>query len=74
MTNQVAATDNRRRIPDRWLMEFDGMTNAEMAWFSDNADDTEVRAWCGWELEYREAFRVEVYIDAKTGDLKRKRG
>lgn len=73
MTNQVAATDLRRRIPDRWLIEFDGMTNDEMAWFSENADDAEVRAWCGWELEYREAFKIEVYIDHESGELKRRR-
>lgn len=72
-TQQIAAETQRRRIPDEWLVQFDGMTNEELAWFAENADHATCRSYCGWELEYRESFGIEVYIDPKDGTLQRAR-
>lgn len=73
-TRQIAAENQRRRIPDRWLIEFDGMTNAELAWFAEDQQiKAEVRSYCGWELEYREEFGISVYIDPNTAELVRSR-
>jgi hypothetical protein len=88
-TMQIAAERQRERIPSRYLAEFEGMTNSELAWFADNALDTraeieehgrtrkitgsELRAWFGWELDYREAFNIDVYYDAEADAIKRRR-
>lgn len=76
---QIAAENQRRRIPDRWLVRFNDLTDGELADLADNAeirrpqrdrDDREttsadLRAWAGWELEYREAFGISVHINGE---------
>lgn len=85
---QIAAENQRRRIPDRWLVDFNDMTDAELADLADTAEihnkvsekestrdkqptsSSQLRAFAGWELEYREAFGISVGID-KAGKLTR---
>jgi hypothetical protein len=74
MTMQVALSNQRQRIPTGILAGFEAITNQELAfWADDEHLPADLRAYCGWELEYREAFGIEVYIDAESGELKRRR-
>ena len=69
----IAAEHQRARIPTQWVIEFDGMTNEELAYFAAHAGKPDVRAYCGWELEYREAFGFEVYYDGESDAMQRRR-
>ena len=70
----VAAEHQRQRIPALWLMEFEDWTNASLAGLSaDPVVGREIKAWAGWELEYREAFNVVVDYDPSTWQLRRRR-
>lgn len=71
---QVAAENQRRRIPERWVITFTEVTNSELA--SMTRDDKlrpEVRAYALWEIEYREAFGIEVFYDEKQDGIRRRR-
>ena len=78
--NLIALERQRERIPTSWLITFEGMTNDELAyWASDDAIKPEVRAYCGWELDYRVGAGIEVYmhntgegLDAKS-ELRRRK-
>jgi len=71
---QVSAESQRRRIPERWQLTFVQVTDDELAGMaSDDKLRPEVRAYALWELEYREAFGVEVYYDDKGDAIKRRR-
>lgn len=73
-TLQIAAERQRERIPTRYLVDFDGITNEELASMADHdVLPTDWRVFAGWELEYREAFNIEVYYDAETDTMKRRR-
>lgn len=72
-TQAIAAESQRRRIPSEWLIEFESMTNEELAWFASTALKDVTRAYCGWELEYREAFGIDVTM-GDNGELKRVKG
>lgn len=69
----VAAENQRRRIPDKVLIRLEEVTNDELAWLATNGKTTELRSYAGWELEYREAFDIEAYIDFETNEIKRRR-
>ena len=61
MTNQVAATEQRKRVPTEWQIVFQDWTNASLLSLSN--DDTappNIRAYAGWELDYRIAFDITV--------------
>lgn len=84
----VAAEQQRQRIPTRFLLLFEEFTNEELASISRDwkLQNAELRAFAGWELDYREAFGVDVYYDdgeltwrtgkdgRKVGRLKREPG
>ena len=60
---QIAAEQQRRHIPKDCLINFDALTNDELAWLSkDEFSGTETRTFAGWELEYREAFNIVCFI------------
>jgi len=70
----VSAESQRRRIPTEMLMTFDEITNVELASMAtDDKLKAETRAFTGWELEYREAFGIEVYYDIEADMIKRRR-
>jgi hypothetical protein len=77
MTNAqvaIAAENQRRKIPDRWALTFTEITNVELASITtDEKLRPEVRAYALWELEYREAFGIEVVYDAESDQIKRRR-
>lgn len=73
MTMQVAATNQRQKIPAIWLVEFEGITDDELAWITANGATAELRAYAGWELEYRESFGIEVGYDEASNEIKRRR-
>lgn len=74
MVNQVSAETNRRRIPDRYAVTFVEMTNDELASMAtDSKLRSEVRAFALWEMEFREAAGIEVYYDADTDSIRRRR-
>lgn len=71
---QVAAENQRRKIPERWSITFTEVTNDELA--SMTRDDKlrpEVKAYALWEIEYREAFGIEVFYDEKQEGIRRRR-
>jgi len=73
-TSLIAAEKQRERIPTRYLMEFDGITNAELGSMARDPDcPQEWRTYAAWELEYREAAGIEVIYDAETDAMKRRR-
>lgn len=64
MVNQVAAQHQRHLIPARWLIVFEQITDYELASMAvDEELGPELQAYCGWELEYREAYGIAVYYD-----------
>ena len=73
-TTQIAAQRQHERIPTYYLLQFEELTNAELA--SMARDDLCPEKWCtfcGWELEYREAVAIEVYYDDKADAIKRRK-
>ncbi len=69
---QVAANQQREHIPAEFLVNFDNLTNEELAWLSkDEFTAASVRTYAGWELEYREAFRIECYLRKEDGEFVR---
>lgn len=72
--SQIATEQQRRHIPQRWLLAFTEVTSAELASMTrDQKLRPEVRAYALWELEYREAFGQEVIYDADSNEIKRRR-
>lgn len=69
----IAAENQRRRIPDKWAIQFTEFTNEEIKWLASEAVSLEVRAYAAWEAEYREAYGIEMYLDYETAQLKRRR-
>ena len=68
-TMQIAAERQRERIPTGYLMQFEEITNAELASMAleSGGCPQEWRSYAGWELEYRESFGIDVYYDEKAG-------
>ena len=58
----IAAEHQRQRIPAQWLIEFEDWTDDSLASLASDpkVSNREVKAWAGWELEYREAFGIVV--------------
>lgn len=70
----VSSESQRRRIPTPYLMDFEEMTNVELASMTlDDRLKSETRAFAGWELDYRESFGIEVFYDENSDVIKRKR-
>lgn len=69
---QVAASNQRQRIPNEAAIGLEDLTNEELAWRSVHHEDARYRAYAGWELEYRETFGLETYIDHDSGELRRR--
>ena len=58
---QVAASQQRQRIPTDWLMVFQEWSNDSLLSLSQDVIAQQAkRAWAAWELEYRIAFGIEV--------------
>ena len=58
--NQVAAAQMRQRIPTEWIVQFQDWTaEALQSLASDAGVRPEMRAYAGWELDYRLAFDVQ---------------
>ncbi len=63
-TKQIAAEKQRDRIPTEWLIEFDSWTNDALATLSADPKVTgRIKVYAGWELEYREAYGIELYYE-----------
>ena len=61
-TNQVAASQQRARIPTEWLVELQTWSDDALLSLSrDVVVAPSIRAYAGWELDYRIAFAVEVH-------------
>ena len=61
MAVQVAASQQRQRIPDDWMMVFNEWTNSSLSSLADDAiAPLKGRAYAGWELDYRIAFDILV--------------
>lgn len=72
--NEITAARQRERIPTGYLLQFEGLTNAELASMSrDELCPEKWRTFCGWELEYRESTNIEVYYDDKADQIKRRK-
>lgn len=56
-TEKVAANQQRTQIPAVWQMEFQTWSDAALLSLNeDGRADPEIRAYAGWELDYRIAF------------------
>ena len=65
---QVATSQQRQMIPRPWLLEFDDWYNSGLASLRDDLlAPRNVRAYAGWELEYRAAFNIAV--EYQEGDV-----
>jgi uncharacterized surface anchored protein len=74
-TEAVAIATQRAKIPTKYAITFEQITNAELA--SMTRDDylkAEVKAYAGWELDYREAMEITVYYEANSDQIKRRKG
>lgn len=70
----IAAERQRARIPAKTALEFEEITNQELSWMTrDQEINHEVRIYAGWELDFREASGIEVYFDAETDSIRRRR-
>lgn len=68
---QVAAEHQRQLIPAHLLFIFEDTTNEGLLSMTKDAMiGIKTRTFAGWELEYREAFGIEVFYD-KAGELHR---
>ena len=58
---QVAASQQRQRIPTEWQVEFQTWTSESLLSLSeDEIVQPKVRAYASWELDYRIAFGIHV--------------
>lgn len=70
---QIAASQMRQKIPTHWLIEFNDWTDDSLLSLSrDVAVLPEIRAFAGWELDYRLAFGVEVEAPELTAEEKQR--
>lgn len=70
VAEQVAASQQRQRIPTDWLMEFQEWSNDSLLSLSqDEGVSRAERTWAAWELEYRIAFDIEVVEPMITGSV-----
>ena len=60
-TEQISASQQRQRIPTEWQIEFLTWKNSSLLSLSQDATaQHEVKAYAGWELDYRIAFGILV--------------
>ena len=58
---QVAASQQRNKVPTEWQIVFQDWTNGSLLSLSNDADvSPSLRAYAGWELDYRIAFDISV--------------
>lgn len=58
---QVMASKQRDMVPADWQMIFaDWSNDALLSLNQDTLRPLKVRAWAGWELDFRDAFGIEV--------------
>ena len=58
---QIAASQQRQRIPTEWQVEFLTWSNDSLLSLNEDAIvRPEIRAYAGWELDYRIANAIEV--------------
>lgn len=70
-TEQIAASQQRHMIPKEWLTEFNDWTNTSLSSLAgDEQASRDIRAWAGWELDYRMAFGIEVADLPIAGDVR----
>ena len=56
-TEQIAASQQRQLVPPAWQLEFQTWSDAALLSLNeDGRADPEIRAYAGWELDYRIAF------------------
>lgn len=74
-TVQIAAERQRERIPTGFLVQFEEVTNAELASMATESGGCpqQWRTYAGWELEFREAFGIDVYYEATADEIRRRR-
>ena len=61
MTNQISASQQRQRIPTEWQIVFQEWTNDSLLSLSkDGIAPPSIRAYAGWELDYRVAFGILI--------------
>lgn len=58
---QVAMSQQRGKVPDKWQLVFaDWANEALLSLATDIRRPLEVRAFAGWELDFRNAFGIEI--------------
>lgn len=58
---QVMASQQRRMVPEDWQLLFaDWSNDALLSLSQDTLRPLKVRAYAGWELDFRDAFGIEV--------------
>lgn len=59
---QQAAREQRTHIPTQWQIEFNDWSSLALASFANDAsvNNPEVKAFAQWELNFRNAFGIEV--------------
>ena len=64
---QIAASKQREHIPQQVLLIFEDTTNdGLMSMAIDEWLGAKLRAFAAWELEYRQAFGVDVFWHEET--------
>lgn len=70
----IAAERQRARIPAKTALQFEEITNQELSWMArDQEISSNLRIYAGWELDFREAAGIEVYYDAETDSIRRRK-
>lgn len=73
-TEQIAANQQRQQIPAQWQLDFQTWTNAALlSLLEDEMADPEVRAYAGWELDYRIAFSKTALPEKQKPPIDRSR-
>lgn len=73
-TRAIAAERQHARIPTAYLIEFEGITDAELGSMSrDDKCPQEWRTFAAWELEYREASGFEIVYDPDVDGMRRRK-
>lgn len=74
MTNArlIGPERTRQMIPEAQRKAFEWLTNDELAWLymharNDRPGDMDAKTYAGWELDYRIAAGIEVYLDVPAG-------
>lgn len=64
---QIAANQQRQHIPESLMLLFEDTTNDGLLSMATDEDlGPKVKAFAAWELEYRQAFGVDVFWHEET--------